>query len=124
MIRDCIYYYNTQRVQRNLGVVTPMEKYQINNARIIRIMSSSFLDSGHCDKPTSTHVIIACAIGSNSFRFRSMMASSDSSMRRSVFSSVSDFAAFKSTLLRIFDQKRTTHRLCDHLIKNGSAKPC
>ena len=24
MIRDYIYYYNTQRVQRNLGVVTPM----------------------------------------------------------------------------------------------------
>ena len=29
MIRDYIYYYNTQRVQRNLGVVTPMEKYQM-----------------------------------------------------------------------------------------------
>lgn len=26
MIRDYIYYYNTQR---NLGVVTPMEKYQM-----------------------------------------------------------------------------------------------
>ncbi len=29
MIRDYIYYYNTQRVQRNLGVVTPMEKYRM-----------------------------------------------------------------------------------------------
>lgn len=29
MIRDYIYYYNTQRVQRNLGVVTPMEKFQM-----------------------------------------------------------------------------------------------
>ncbi len=29
MIRDYIYYYNTQRVQRNLSVVTPMEKYQM-----------------------------------------------------------------------------------------------
>ena len=28
-IRDYIYYYNTQRVQRNLGVVTPMEKYRM-----------------------------------------------------------------------------------------------
>ena len=29
MIQDYIYYYNTQRVQRNLGVVTPIEKYQM-----------------------------------------------------------------------------------------------
>ena len=29
MIRDYIYYYNTQRVQRNPGVVTPMEKFQM-----------------------------------------------------------------------------------------------
>ena len=29
MIRDYIYYYNTQRVQRNLGVVTPMEKFRM-----------------------------------------------------------------------------------------------
>ena len=29
MIRDYIVYYNNQRVQRNLGVVTPMEKYQM-----------------------------------------------------------------------------------------------
>ena len=29
MIRDYIYYYNTQRVPRNLGVVTPLEKYQM-----------------------------------------------------------------------------------------------
>ena len=28
-IRDYIYYYNTQRVQRNLGVVTPMGKHQM-----------------------------------------------------------------------------------------------
>ena len=28
-IRDYIYYYNTQRVQHNLGVVTPMEKHQM-----------------------------------------------------------------------------------------------
>ncbi|WP_296034222.1 IS3 family transposase [uncultured Gemmiger sp.] len=29
MIRNYIYYYNTQRVQRNLGVASPMEKYQM-----------------------------------------------------------------------------------------------
>ena len=29
MIRDYIYYYNTQWVQRNLGVASPMEKYQM-----------------------------------------------------------------------------------------------
>ena len=29
MIRDYIYYYNTQQVQRNLGVVTPMEKHRM-----------------------------------------------------------------------------------------------
>ena len=29
MIHDYIYYYNTQRVQRNLGVVTPMEKHRM-----------------------------------------------------------------------------------------------
>ena len=29
MIYDYIYYYNTQWIQRNLGVVTPMEKYRI-----------------------------------------------------------------------------------------------
>lgn len=29
MIHDYIFYYNTQRVQRNLGVVTPMEKYRM-----------------------------------------------------------------------------------------------
>lgn len=28
-IRDYIYYYNTQRVQRKLGVITPMEKHQM-----------------------------------------------------------------------------------------------
>ena len=28
-IRDRPGYYNTQRVQRNLGVVTPMEKFQM-----------------------------------------------------------------------------------------------
>ncbi len=27
MIRNYIYYYNTRRVQRNLGILTPMEKY-------------------------------------------------------------------------------------------------
>jgi transposase InsO family protein len=27
MIRDYIYYYNNRRLQRNLGVLTPMEKY-------------------------------------------------------------------------------------------------
>ena len=26
---DYIYYYNTQQVQRNLGVVTPMEKHRM-----------------------------------------------------------------------------------------------
>ncbi len=29
MIHDYIYYYNNQRAQRNLGVVTPMEKHQM-----------------------------------------------------------------------------------------------
>lgn len=29
MIHDYIYYYNTQRVQRNLGVVTPVEKHRM-----------------------------------------------------------------------------------------------
>ena len=29
MIQDYIAYYNNQRVQRNLGGITPMEKYQM-----------------------------------------------------------------------------------------------
>ena len=29
MIETYIHYYNTRRVQRNLGVLMPMEKYQI-----------------------------------------------------------------------------------------------
>ena len=29
MIRNYIYYDNAQRVQRNLGVASPMEKYQM-----------------------------------------------------------------------------------------------
>lgn len=29
MIVSYICYYNTRRVQRNLGVLTPMEKYQL-----------------------------------------------------------------------------------------------
>ncbi len=29
MIESYIRYYNTRRVQRNLGVLTPMEKYQV-----------------------------------------------------------------------------------------------
>ena len=29
MIEDYIRYYNNQRVQRNLGVLTPMEKYNL-----------------------------------------------------------------------------------------------
>lgn len=29
MIEDYIYYYNNKRLQRNLGVLTPMEKYEI-----------------------------------------------------------------------------------------------
>ena len=29
MIENYIRYYNTRRVQRNLGVLTPMEKYQL-----------------------------------------------------------------------------------------------
>ena len=28
MIEQYIFYYNTIRVQRNLGVMTPMEKYE------------------------------------------------------------------------------------------------
>lgn len=29
MIQRYIYYYNTRRVQRNLGVLTPFEKYNL-----------------------------------------------------------------------------------------------
>ena len=29
MIENYIRYYNTRRVQRNLGVLTPMEKYNL-----------------------------------------------------------------------------------------------
>ena len=29
MIKSYIYYYNTRRVQRNLGVLTPMEKHTL-----------------------------------------------------------------------------------------------
>ncbi len=29
MIEQYIFYYNTIRVQRNLGVMTPMEKYEL-----------------------------------------------------------------------------------------------
>lgn len=29
MIDDYIYYYNNERLQRNLGVVTPMTKYNL-----------------------------------------------------------------------------------------------
>ena len=29
MIKDFIQYYNTERLQRNLGVLTPMEKYEM-----------------------------------------------------------------------------------------------
>lgn len=29
MIEQYIRYYNTKRVQRNLGVLTPMEKYEL-----------------------------------------------------------------------------------------------
>ncbi|MGI6076455.1 MAG: IS3 family transposase [Pyramidobacter sp.] len=29
MIDDYIHYYNTKRVQRNLGVLTPMEKHSL-----------------------------------------------------------------------------------------------
>ena len=28
MIESYIHYYNTRRVQRNLGVLTPMEKHE------------------------------------------------------------------------------------------------
>ena len=28
MIEDYIDYYNTKRLQRNLGILTPMEKYE------------------------------------------------------------------------------------------------
>ena len=31
-IREKIHYYNTQRVQRNLGVLTPMEKHRLSLA--------------------------------------------------------------------------------------------
>jgi transposase InsO family protein len=29
MIEHYIHYYNTRRVQRNLGVLTPLEKHQL-----------------------------------------------------------------------------------------------
>ena len=29
MIEDFIHYYNTERLQRKLGVLTPMEKYEM-----------------------------------------------------------------------------------------------
>ncbi|MER2056718.1 MAG: IS3 family transposase [Clostridia bacterium] len=29
MIEDFIQYYNTERLQRNLGVLTPMEKHEM-----------------------------------------------------------------------------------------------
>ena len=29
MIKNYIRYYNTKRLQRNLGIVTPMEKYEM-----------------------------------------------------------------------------------------------
>ena len=32
MIKTYIYYYNTMRVQRNLGVLTPMEKHKLGLA--------------------------------------------------------------------------------------------
>ena len=32
MIENYIHYYNTRRVQRNLGVLTPMEKHQLSLA--------------------------------------------------------------------------------------------
>ena len=32
MIEDYILYYNTKRLQRNLGILTPMEKYQLSMA--------------------------------------------------------------------------------------------
>ena len=32
MIKTYIHYYNTRRVQRNLGVLTPMEKYELSLA--------------------------------------------------------------------------------------------
>lgn len=32
MIQNYIVYYNTQRVQRNLGVMTPMEKHLLASA--------------------------------------------------------------------------------------------
>ena len=34
MIKHYICYYNTRRVQRNLGVLTPMEKHAIFPRRI------------------------------------------------------------------------------------------
>ena len=32
MIHNYIHYYNTGRVQRNLGVLTPMEKHSLYSA--------------------------------------------------------------------------------------------
>lgn len=29
MIKSYIHYYNTRRVQRNLGILTPMEKHRL-----------------------------------------------------------------------------------------------
>ena len=32
MIEDYILYYNTKRLQRNLGILTPMEKHHLSMA--------------------------------------------------------------------------------------------
>ena len=47
MIEEYIFYYNTQRLQRNLGVLTPMEKYE--SYRLLFSSSIHFPDlgSGH-----------------------------------------------------------------------------
>ena len=50
MIRDYIFYYNTQRVQRNLGVVTPMEKFQMRRdlSRVFFAGCYSFTERSYC----------------------------------------------------------------------------
>ena len=46
MIEDYIDYYNNKRLQRNLGVLTPMEKHKIYLQSNIKTASSSNLLAG------------------------------------------------------------------------------
>ena len=47
MIEEYIFYYNTQRLQRNLGVLTPMEKYESYRLLLSSNIHFPDLGSGH-----------------------------------------------------------------------------